>query len=428
LRNFLLLLVLAICIGLSWRIHQIGQQRHTLRVDQAEIMHITYGMFDPSQWKVMISAIMEMKISEFELSGENRREVRKRAIDLMNGLLTQVEEVMRRSNKEKGAGGAIKQGLFNFLVDLDAVREGIPGYADRMVAYVNAPKNRDEMRRFAVAKLEEIGETTEGVVNDSLLAHTVAHYCNMTATLEADEVIAVKMDRADRELDQLYTGLGLGVLSLLLVALLAQKGDRMQLGILIAVGICLLLLGLTLPMIDIEARVAHFELVLLGETVAFDDQVLFHQSKSILDVVRVLFAERKPELMLVAALVFSFSVLVPAAKMLLSMFTLARGREIGGRLPSFLMYRAGKWSMADVMVVAIFMSFIGFNGVVNSQLATLEEHAGEVHVLTTNNSSLEVGFYMFTAYCVIGLISSALLKRALSVKEVQMKEKQVTPL
>jgi fucose permease len=62
------------------------------------------------------------------------------------------------------------------------------------------------------------------------------------------------------------------------------------------------------------------------------------------------------------------------------------------------------------------MSYIGFNGVVNSQLATLEEHAGEVHVLTTNNSALEVGFYMFTAYCLIGLVSAALLKKALGAR------------
>ncbi|MDQ3101036.1 MAG: paraquat-inducible protein A, partial [Bacteroidota bacterium] len=149
----------------------------------------------------------------------------------------------------------------------------------------------------------------------------------------------------------------------------------------------------------------------------FHDQVLFHQSKSILQVVGVLLKERKPELMLVAVLIFGFSVLVPAVKMILSMFTLIRGREIPGKVPAFLMYRAGKWSMADVMVVAIFMAFIGFNGVVNSQLATLEEHAGEVHVLTTNNSALEIGFYMFTAYCLIGLISAALLKKALIEKK-----------
>lgn len=412
-RNSLLVVILLLCIGFSWRIHEVGQQRQKLRTDQAEIMHITYGMFDPSQWKVMIMAIMELKIEEFELSGENKAQVRKRVIDLMNGLLTKVEDVVKESNKEKGIGGAVKQGLFNFLVDIDALREGIPEYADMIVGYVNDPKNKDDMKEFALTKLDELGSTTSGNVNDSLLQATTAPYCAMTTELEAHEVIEILLTRTDTELRYLYGALGVGALGLLAIAFGARRGDRMPLIALIAVGILLLLLGLSLPMIDIEARIEHFELILLGETVTFYDQVLFHQSKSILQVVKVLLGERKAELMLVAVLIFGFSVLIPATKMLLSLISLVRGRGIGGKVPQFLMYKAGKWSMADVMVVAIFMAFIGFNGVVNSQLATLEEHAGELHVLTTNNSALQVGFYMFTAYCLIGLISSAVLKKAL---------------
>ena len=33
----------------------------------------------------------------------------------------------------------------------------------------------------------------------------------------------------------------------------------------------------------------------------------------------------------------------------------------------FLVFKSGKWSMAEVMVVAMFMSIIGFNRVINSQ-------------------------------------------------------------
>lgn len=416
-RNSLLVLILLISLGLTWRIHQVGQQRHQLRVDQAEIMHITYGMFDPSQWKVMISAIMELKIEEFELTGENKAQVRKRVIDLMNGLLTKVEDVVKKSNKEKGIGGAVKQAMFNFLVDVDALREGISEYADMIVGYINDPKNKKDMQEFALAKLDELGEVSGGNVNDSLLAVISARYCDHPF-LDARDVIHMELEKADTELRNLYLALGIGCLGLLIIAFGTVRGDRMPLIVLICAGICLLLLGLTLPMIDIEARIGHFELILLGETVAFDDQVLFHQSKSILAVVRVLLAERKAELILVAVLIFGFSVLIPTLKMLFSLFSLIRGRDVAGKVPQFLMYKAGKWSMADVMVVAIFMAFIGFNGVVNSQLATLEEHAGEVHVLTTNNSSLQVGFYMFTAYCLIGLISSALLSKALADRKV----------
>ena len=52
---------------------------------------------------------------------------------------------------------------------------------------------------------------------------------------------------------------------------------------------------------------------------------------------------------------------------------------------------------------------------VNSQLADLANYATTVHVLTTNNSSLEVGFYLFAAYCLLGLGSAVLVKRSFAV-------------
>ena len=72
--------------------------------------------------------------------------------------------------------------------------------------------------------------------------------------------------------------------------------------------------------------------------------------------------------------------------------------------------------MADVLVVAIFMAFIGFNGIIDSQLGDLEDFVDGVHILTTNNSSLEVGFYLFTSYCLLGLGSAVLVQRAMSPK------------
>lgn len=46
-----------------------------------------------------------------------------------------------------------------------------------------------------------------------------------------------------------------------------------------------LILGLTLPMIEIDARISEIKLSLLGEQLSFQDQVLYYKSKSILEVV-----------------------------------------------------------------------------------------------------------------------------------------------
>ena len=72
---------------------------------------------------------------------------------------------------------------------------------------------------------------------------------------------------------------------------------------------------------------------------------------------------------------------------------------------------------ADVMVVAIFMSYIGFNGVINSQLTQLAAFSGNVEIFTTNNSVLQSGFYLFTGYCIIGLLLSAIIEKRLATSQ-----------
>ncbi|MBL7950260.1 MAG: paraquat-inducible protein A [Flavobacteriales bacterium] len=412
-RHFNLVLLLSGILLLAFQIHRSAHQRSVLRADEMELSHITYGLFDPSEWKDVISGIMEKKVLEFELTGANRDQVRRRAMDLMNGLLTEVEHVMNERNKAKGVGGAVKNAVMGLLVNIDDLRSGIPRYADMIVEYANDPKNREEMKCFVVDKLNEVGCSTDGKVDRTLLKRTLARYDTSDRSTALAKIRA-DMSDLDAHLRKCYLLLGIGCCTLLLLAVMAGAGEKGPLAALISAGLCLLVLGVHLPMIDIEARIERFELTLLGEPVDFVDQVLFHQSKSILQVVEVLLKERKPELMFVAAAVFAFSVVLPSLKMSLSVITLWRGREPKGRIASWLLHRAGKWSMADVMVVAIFMAFIGFNGVVDSQLTTLEGYATSVHVLTTNNSALQVGFYLFTAYCSIGLISSALLPRALA--------------
>lgn len=178
----------------------------------------------------------------------------------------------------------------------------------------------------------------------------------------------------------------------------------------------LLLTGLSLPMIDIEATIASFSFTLVGEPVEFKDQVLFFQSKSILQVVGLLLKNGGVGLLLVALLVFSFSVLFPMAKLIASVVTIVQDREPTHWLHRFLVFKSGKWSMADVMVVAIFMSYIGFNGVINSQLTQLAAFSGNVEIFTTNNSVLQSGFYLFTGYCITGLLLSTMIEKRLAAR------------
>ena len=69
-----------------------------------------------------------------------------------------------------------------------------------------------------------------------------------------------------------------------------------------------------------------------------------------------------------------------------------------------IIFYLGKWSMADVFVVALFMAYIGFYGILNSQLQAIENNKGGFAVETINNSSLSPGALFFTSYCIMSII------------------------
>jgi len=173
----------------------------------------------------------------------------------------------------------------------------------------------------------------------------------------------------------------------------------------------LLAAGVMTPMIEVEARIDELSLSLLGKPLVFTDQVLYFQSKSILDLVRVLTATGDADMLLVALLVVLFSLIFPAAKILASLIYYSNPRGWRSlRLVRFFALRSGKWSMADVLVVAILMAYMGFDGLISSQLAELSSRGQPLDLLSTNGTSLQLGFFLFLAFVIASLFLSALLE------------------
>lgn len=75
--------------------------------------------------------------------------------------------------------------------------------------------------------------------------------------------------------------------------------------------------------------------------------------------------------------------------------------------------------MADVMVVAIFMAYIGFNGIISDQLDYLTNTNKYMEVVTTNGTSLQSGFYLFLLFCLAGIFLSLAIQKKLEHDKVQ---------
>jgi uncharacterized paraquat-inducible protein A len=125
------------------------------------------------------------------------------------------------------------------------------------------------------------------------------------------------------------------------------------------------------------------------------------------------------QMKLVGVLIITFSIFFPLLKIVSSVgyyYNYRRAR--GNPVIKFFVLKSGKWSMADVMVVAIFMAYVGFSGIITNQLGELSSAAQEVAILTTNGTSLQPGYYLFLTYTLLALFLSGFLTRKPHISQI----------
>jgi len=127
----------------------------------------------------------------------------------------------------------------------------------------------------------------------------------------------------------------------------------------------------------------------------------------------------RPEMTLVGVLVILFSVVFPALKMLALGACLFRPALLRtSRFVKLLAFELSKWSMADVMVLAIFMSFVAFNGVIGSAWDGLRDMPNVQQVrIPTNASNILPGFYLFVGFCVSSIFLSKKLEHGIATQD-----------
>ncbi|MBK9420946.1 MAG: hypothetical protein IPN44_07820 [Flavobacteriales bacterium] len=205
------------------------------------------------------------------------------------------------------------------------MRAQVPQYADQVLDLLNDPKNRKDLKGYLIRQFNEMADKTVGQVDYTEYNAILAKYQAPTKEVCLATIAERTADIQRAELVFIVLlVLGIGALAALIIA--GKAYGAWELGVAVAAAFLLLVTGLSLPMIDIEATIASFSFTLVGEPVSFTDQVLFFQSKSILEVVWLLLRNGGFGLVLVSALVFVFSVLFPLAKLVASIVTIARNR------------------------------------------------------------------------------------------------------
>lgn len=143
---------------------------------------------------------------------------------------------------------------------------------------------------------------------------------------------------------------------------------------------------------------------------------LVDKELSIMATVEELWTDQR---LLVAALIFFFSVCIPLAKTsLVSLAYFLKNNQTEQKILRFVA-GIGKWSMADVFVVAIFLAILSTNHAETSDSHQFSVFGLKVafDISTQTLSAVGQGFYFFTAYCLVSLLGTQL---ALSASKGQI--------
>ena len=379
--------------------------------DLAELNNVKYGLLSVDEWKRQVTVILAEEINKLYLSKANARILRKHIKALLNTLIDQVDARIRKEN-EKTASGRLSQSFIDVFVNLDEIKKGIPDYANAVIREMTKAKTKRQVKAALNEQLQEYSNLTFDLRDTPELTRILLSTKStdvQTAGVHLGDEIALRQDAIIKEMAALIL---LAVMLFVVSAFDRQALTPSRYASLIVILVVLLTVGVSTPTIDMEAKISQMSFMLLGNPVHFENQVLYFQSKSILDVFRIMMASNEIQMKLVGLLLVTFSIFFPMLKIISTVifyFDFRHARQ--NPVVKFFVLHSGKWSMADVMVVAIFMAYIGFNGIISNQLGHLNSDSQELVLLTTNGTSLQPGYYLFLTYTLLALFLSEMLTK-----------------
>jgi paraquat-inducible protein A len=184
------------------------------------------------------------------------------------------------------------------------------------------------------------------------------------------------------------------------------------------IAITLFIPGILLPMFALNmAMTANFSGAKLTNT-------LIDKNLSLIQTIQELWQDER---LLVATLIFAFSITIPVVKFILLSVAYAKKNSIVELRVYRLISKIGKWSMADVFVVAIFLAVLSTNHAETASTQQLVLFGFKLDFIISSEtlSALGPGFYYFTGYCLLSLFGTAISSS--SISEQVITTTQFTP-
>jgi hypothetical protein len=401
-------------IWFSWKTVDGLAARRLISTDLAEITHARYGILSADQWRAIIGPMLNAQVDKLDLKGPSkslRPMVERSLYTLLDSIKTQMTSPNAKASGKPGGGNAM---LVNMIVA--SLRPHVPEYTNVVMAQLARPDTQKSFRDSIRGVLADAVKNTFSSTDMNTYSAILKRYgCSSGPVCE--ETLGKQIEEADTKLTRYYLTV-LTSAALAFILLMAGKPSLSRGAMVVLLLFCISMLagGVLSPMLEVEVRVTKLDATLLGMPIEFRDQSLYYRSKTVFEVCQTLIQMGRPEMTLVGVLVILFSVVFPALKVLALGACLFRPALLRtNRVVKLLAFDLSKWSMADVMVLAIFMSFVAFNGVIGRALSGLREVPNIQQVLIpTNASRILPGYYLFIGFCVSSIFLSKKLEHGIA--------------
>lgn len=416
-----LLLILGLSILLvgeayfGYRLQTLSNQQEEIKKDYSDINNITFGLFSVDQWHDKVAGIINHQVRHFTMTRKQKKELRVEVEQIILALINKAEALVNKP--QKSVGGKLKKLAIKTFVNTDKIKAQVPNFAESIIAKIDNPASKKELSNLAMNKFTAIEHS--GVLDSTATANSAAiSKMYRKYHVSSTDGFNRKLTALQENIRTTTYNYSFGMLGCVVIVLslwwIFRKRVELHAALFVMsllFAFVLLAVGLTASMIEVDARIKSLDFVLLGEHVVFKNQVLFFQSKSILDVVEVLVKQPAVDSILVGILILVFSILFPVMKLSSTGIHLLSKRKLAeNRFIKYFAFQSGKWSMADVIVIAILMTYIGLNGLLESQLSSLNIQSDFLTIITTNNTALQPGYIVFISFVLYGLILSTILK------------------
>ena len=412
------ILLLLTLIYFSVTLIQKGSIAKIYKADYATLHSVEYGMFNSDIWTAKITKIIDKKIETFDLNTNNRKEIKGYIETIIDTLILEAERVVKERNRGKRGFldsilGSTKQMITDSLIDFKDLRKRVPEFTNAVMTEVEKPKNQARAKNVIREKLKYFMQEKFKQSTDMTVYYQVMKKYHTNNLDTCNTQLNEKRDLLSKNMHS--TMLLMLLISTIIIVLVVFQGALNFIGLFLLSGttVTLLISGIMLPMLDIEAKISKLYFIILDKPIVFENQILFFQSKSISDLVRLLLDSGEAKMILVGVLLVMFSIIFPTLKLIATAMYFYSKSIIGNNpLTRFFALRSTKWSMADVFVVSIFMAYLGLDGVVSNELRHLESRSAPINIITTNGTHLEVGFFLFLGFVLTSFVLSILVGKS----------------